>query len=161
MCIGHGRLCVCLSVRGRIPTLLHGPGCNLGNGNLINGEVVRPLVVHCWADLQSVHGFRCYDNTHVCKLIALYTANACSAERELSASACTRSVPGLCSWKASLKYVLMMRVKYGGNITEKPNCCWSWCEDSYDCVWPASSDTEQWGGRTGEDAAGSLGARRY
>jgi len=21
-----------------------------------------PLVVHCWADLQSVHGFRCYDN---------------------------------------------------------------------------------------------------
>jgi len=26
------RLCVpvCLSVRGRVPTLLHGPGCNLG-----------------------------------------------------------------------------------------------------------------------------------
>jgi len=21
-----------------------------------------PLVVHCWADLQSVHGLRCYDN---------------------------------------------------------------------------------------------------
>ena len=21
-----------------------------------------PLVVHCWADLQSVHGFRCYNN---------------------------------------------------------------------------------------------------
>jgi len=20
-----------------------------------------PLVVHCWADLQSLHGFRCYD----------------------------------------------------------------------------------------------------
>ena len=27
---GHARLCVCLSVRGRMPTLLHGPGCNLG-----------------------------------------------------------------------------------------------------------------------------------
>ena len=29
---GHTRLCVyvCLSVRGRMPTLLHGPGCNLG-----------------------------------------------------------------------------------------------------------------------------------
>jgi len=26
---GHARLCVCLSVRGRTPTLLHGPGCNL------------------------------------------------------------------------------------------------------------------------------------
>jgi len=30
MCCGHARLCVCLSVRGRMPTLLHGPGCNLG-----------------------------------------------------------------------------------------------------------------------------------
>ena len=37
---GHARLCVCLcaclsvcmSVPRRIPTLLHGPGCNLGNG---------------------------------------------------------------------------------------------------------------------------------
>jgi len=38
-----------------------------------------PLVVDYWADLQSVHGFRCYDN---------------SAEREMSASACTRSMPG-------------------------------------------------------------------
>jgi len=31
---GHARLCVCLSVclpvRGRTPTLLHGPGRNLG-----------------------------------------------------------------------------------------------------------------------------------
>ena len=45
-------------------------------------------VVHYWADLQSVDGFRCYDNTHVCrpKLIALYTANANSAERKMSAS---------------------------------------------------------------------------
>jgi len=34
MYCGHARLClsvcVCLSVRGHIPTLLHGPGCNLG-----------------------------------------------------------------------------------------------------------------------------------
>jgi len=34
--------------------------------------------VHYWADLQSLHGFRCYDN---------------SAEREMPASACSRSVP--------------------------------------------------------------------
>jgi len=26
------------------------------------------VVVHYCADLQSVHGFRCYDKTHVCKL---------------------------------------------------------------------------------------------
>jgi len=32
MYIGHGRLCVCLSVPRPIPTLLHGPGCNLENG---------------------------------------------------------------------------------------------------------------------------------
>ena len=51
-----------------------------------------PLVVH-WAYLQSVHGFRYYDNIHVCKLIALYTANAYGAEREMSACACTRSMP--------------------------------------------------------------------
>jgi len=47
---------VCVSVPHRIPALLHGPGCNLGNGRGC------PLVVNYWADLQSVHGFRCYDN---------------------------------------------------------------------------------------------------
>jgi len=52
----HGRLCVCLSVPRRIRTLLYGPACNLGNGRGCF------LVVHYWADLQSVHGFRCYDN---------------------------------------------------------------------------------------------------
>jgi len=30
MYCGHAHLCVCLSVRGRTPTLLHGLGCNLG-----------------------------------------------------------------------------------------------------------------------------------
>jgi len=53
MYIGHARLCVCMSV---CPTLLHGPRCNLGNGTGC------PLGVHYWADLQSVLGFRCYDN---------------------------------------------------------------------------------------------------
>ena len=47
-----------------------------------------------WANLQSVHGFRCYDNIHACQLIVLYTANANSAEREMSASACSRCMPG-------------------------------------------------------------------
>ena len=69
MYIGHGRVCVCLSLPRRIPTLLHGLGCNLGKGRGC------PLAVHYWA----VHGFRCYDN---------------SAEREMSASACTCSMPG-------------------------------------------------------------------
>jgi len=30
MYCGHARLCVCVSVCGCTPTLLHGPGCNLG-----------------------------------------------------------------------------------------------------------------------------------
>jgi len=30
MYCANARLCVCLSVRGRTPTLLHRPGCNLG-----------------------------------------------------------------------------------------------------------------------------------
>jgi len=52
------------------------------------------LVVHYWADLQSVQRFHCYDSIHVCKLIDLHTANAYSGERETSASACTRCMPG-------------------------------------------------------------------
>jgi len=53
-----------------------------------------PLVVHYWVDLQLMHGFRCYDNIHLRKFIALYTANAYSAESEMSASACTCSMAG-------------------------------------------------------------------
>jgi len=40
-----------------------------------------PLVVHYWADLQSVHGFRCYDNIalnakcHRVLVLALCLAN--------------------------------------------------------------------------------------
>jgi len=52
------------------------PGVTWGNG-----WEGCPLVVHCWANLQSVHWFRCYEN---------------SAEREMSVSACTRSMPGCC-----------------------------------------------------------------
>ena len=74
MYIGHARLCVCLSVRSRIPTLLHGLGCNLGNGRGC------PLVVHYWADVQSVHG-GCVAMTP-------------EPEREMPASACTRCVTG-------------------------------------------------------------------
>jgi len=45
-----------LSVRSRLPTLLHGPGCNFGEW------WGMPLVVHYWADLQSVHWLHCYGN---------------------------------------------------------------------------------------------------
>jgi len=86
---GNDHLCVCWSVPRCIPTLLHEHGCNLREWQGC------PLVVHYWVDMQSVHGFHCYDNIHICKLIALYSANVYSAEREMSASACTRSMAGL------------------------------------------------------------------
>jgi len=70
---GHFRLCVCLS----LAAFSH--YCTDADVTWGNGRGC-PLVVHDWADLQSVHGFRCYDN---------------STEREMSASACTRSMPGL------------------------------------------------------------------
>jgi len=50
-------MAVCVSVPCHIPTLLQRPGCRLRNGSEC------PVVVHYWMDLQSVHGFRCYDNT--------------------------------------------------------------------------------------------------
>ena len=52
-------MCVCLSVPRRIPTLLHGPGCNLKEW------WGCPLVVHYWAYLHLVHRLRCCDNDNI------------------------------------------------------------------------------------------------
>jgi len=54
---GESRLCVCVSICGLMATQLQDPDVTWGNGR---GCV---LVVYYWADLQSVHGLRCYDNT--------------------------------------------------------------------------------------------------
>jgi len=63
MYCGHARLCVCVSVRGRMPTLLLDPDVTWGSGRGC------PLVVHNWANLQSVHRLRCYVVT-LCKCVA-------------------------------------------------------------------------------------------
>jgi len=55
MYCGHARLCVCLSVAVR-PHYCMDPDVTWGRGRGC------PLVVHYWADLQSVHGLRCYGN---------------------------------------------------------------------------------------------------
>ena len=65
---------MCLSVPRRIPTLLHGPGCNLGNGRGC------PLVV------KLLGGFA------IGARVSLLRQH--SAERQMSASACARSMPG-------------------------------------------------------------------
>jgi len=68
-------LCVFLSFAG-FPHYCTDPDVSWWNGRGC------PLVVHFWADLQLVHGFRCYDKLQH------------SAEREMSARACTRWMPG-------------------------------------------------------------------
>jgi len=53
MYCGHARLCVCLSAAA-CPHYCTDPDVTWGSGRGCS------LVVHCWADLQSVHGWRCY-----------------------------------------------------------------------------------------------------
>ena len=53
---GHGCTCVCLSVPRRIPTLLNGPGCNLGESYRLSSSCAQlgGFAIGAW--------FRCYDN---------------------------------------------------------------------------------------------------
>jgi len=50
---GHARLCVCLSLVA-FPHYCTDPDVTWGNGR-------GAVVVYYWANLQSVHRFRCYD----------------------------------------------------------------------------------------------------
>jgi len=59
MYCGHARLYVCLCVCLSAAACLHyctDPDVTWGSGRGCH------IVVHCWADLQSVHGLRCYGN---------------------------------------------------------------------------------------------------
>ena len=63
MYCGHARLCVCVSVCVSVclsaavcPHYCTDPDVTWGSGSGC------PPVVHCWADLQSVHRLRCYGN---------------------------------------------------------------------------------------------------
>ena len=57
---GHDRLCVCLSV---CPSPHSHTTVHCANPDVTSGDGRGcPLVVHYWADLQSVNEFRCYDN---------------------------------------------------------------------------------------------------
>jgi len=78
MCSGHARLCVCVSVSLSLAAFPH--YCTDPDVSWANGRGC-PLVVHCWADLQ-IGARVSFLRQH-------------SAEREMSASACTRSMPGL------------------------------------------------------------------
>jgi len=59
MYIDHARLFVCVSVCLSVAAFLH--YCTNPDVSRENGKGCPP-VAHYWADLQSVHGFPCYDN---------------------------------------------------------------------------------------------------
>jgi len=89
MYIGHARMCVCVSVHGRMPTLLQDPDVTWGNGRGC------PLVVRYWA----------HDNTReremsasACSLYShcawfLVWMNVMMAGKKLCDSSLTRAIP--------------------------------------------------------------------
>jgi len=98
MYCGHPRLCVCLCVcvsvclsvclsAASCPHYCTDPDVTWRSGTGC------PLVVHYWADLQSVHGLRCYGNTvEICvpepsTSHAARTTHACGVRRRLSSPA--------------------------------------------------------------------------
>ena len=65
MYCGHARLCVCLCVRYMCVCLSAAACLHYCTDPDVTWRSGRgcPLGVHCWTDLQSVHGLRCYGNT--------------------------------------------------------------------------------------------------
>jgi len=67
-CNDHGRLRVCLRVCLSLAAFLH--YCTDPDVTWRNGRGC-PIVVQYWADLQSAHGCRCYDNAKCQRLLVL------------------------------------------------------------------------------------------
>jgi len=68
-CIVVTRVCVSvyLSVAAACPHYCTDPDVTWGSGRRCT------LVVHCWADLQSMHGLRCYGNITRTRNVSVYT----------------------------------------------------------------------------------------
>ena len=100
---GHGRLCdsVCLSPIA-LPHYCMDPDVTRTNGRWC------PLVVHYWADLQSVHGFHCHDNIHVCRLslhtLQMHIAPNAKYQRILVLALCLVLFIYCARWQHNLKY---------------------------------------------------------
>jgi len=80
---GHARVCVCLSAAACLHYCTD-PDVTLGSGRGC------PLVVHYWADLQSVHGLRCYGNTR-----NAWQSPAIIRQAHRTDYACRRRLPSL------------------------------------------------------------------
>ena len=106
---------MCLSVPCRIPTLLHGLRCNLGNG------IGRgcPLVVHYLADLQLVHGFHCYDNiapNTKCQLACLNSPHAWLKEVFPQLLLTSGLTTVCCSLQQCCRFDVTCEVRQGGML---------------------------------------------
>jgi len=97
--------------------LLHGPRCNLG-------ELYRgcPVVVQYWADLQSVHEFRYYDNI---------------ARTRVSKCLYTRSIPGytlltlIRGSTNSCSPILTRRLTLSVTGDDHVSCMQTFCSDTF------------------------------
>ena len=61
----------------------------------------------------------CYDNMRICKFIALWTANVYSAKCEMSASACSHSIPNVDSSMTNFTFI----VEWKSRLLKKLNTC--------------------------------------
>ena len=100
--IGYGHLCVCLSV------------CPSPHSHT-TARTRCPLVVHYWADLQSVHESRCYDNTRM-QAYSL-THCKCVQRRTWNVSECLYSLYG------RLSNVLQKSVHHAVQESKKRHGC--------------------------------------
>ena len=80
MYCGNARLCVCLYAAA-CPHYCTDPDVTWGSGRGCPG----PLVVNYWADLQSVHGLRCYGNITRTLVTSLRPSRYMTTECERSA----------------------------------------------------------------------------
>jgi len=126
---GHAHLCVCLSVsvcRVCLSLAAFPPGCTDPDVILGNGRKC-PIVVHYWADLQSVHGFRCYDNiartrnVSECSVLALclvyYSARNARNARIASAVLAT-AIPSVCP-SVCLSVCPSVRPSHAGIVSKR------------------------------------------
>jgi len=87
MCIGYARLCLCVCLSAAAcPHYCTDPDVNWGNGRRCS------IVVHCLADLRSMHRLRCYDIDNVApRVLAIGVHGSTAANAKCQR---VRSMPG-------------------------------------------------------------------
>jgi len=82
MYIGHARICLSVCLSAAACPVAHTTACTDSESDVTWGVIGgAPLVMHYWADVQSVHEFRCYEpmttrrtrNLSECLYIPLYS----------------------------------------------------------------------------------------